>query len=279
MIKSLSSSILLVLILSVSSAQTYNIATYNLRYDNPGDSLDLWKNRYTHLADLVKFYNFDIFGTQEGLKHQLGDLISVLPEYDYIGVGRTDGQEAGEYAAIFFKTSQFKLLDKGTFWLSTVTDKPNVGWDAALPRICTWGKFSDRDSKLTFFVFNIHFDHRGVQARMESSKLLLSKIPEIAGKSPAILTGDFNIDEKNEGYLLLKNSAILRDAYDIAEVKLAPNGTFNGFNVNGKPEGRIDHIFLTKQFEVQKYGILTNTYNGRYPSDHFPVMVKIKYDK
>lgn len=279
MIKSLFSSILLVLILSASTAQTYNLATYNLRYDNPGDSLDLWKNRYINLADLVKFYNFDIFGTQEGLKHQLGDLISVLPEYDYIGVGRTDGQEAGEYAAIFFKTSQFKLLDKGTFWLSTVTDKPNVGWDAALPRICTWGKFSDRDSKLTFFVFNIHFDHKGVQARMESAKLLLSKIPEIAGKSPSILTGDFNIDEKNEGYLMLKNSAILKDAYEIAEVKLAPNGTFNGFNITGKPEGRIDHIFLTKQFEVQKYGILTNTYNGRYPSDHFPVMVKIKYKK
>lgn len=279
MIKSLFASLLLVLTISVSSAQTFNIATYNVRYDNPNDSLDLWKNRYSHLADLVKFYNFDIFGTQEGLKHQLGDLISALPEYDYFGVGRTDGKEAGEYTAIFYKTSQFKLMDQGTFWLSAITDKPNVGWDAALPRICTWGKFTERDSKLTFYVFNIHFDHKGVQARLESSKLILAKVQEIAGKHPAILTGDFNIDEKNEGYMLLKNSVVLFDAYEKAEVKLAPNGTFNGFNVNIKPVGRIDHIFVTKHFEVQKYGILTNTYNGRYPSDHFPVMVKIKYRK
>lgn len=272
-------SALLALILQCSFAQTFNIATYNLRYDNPHDSLDLWKNRYKPLADLVKFYNFDIFGTQEGLKNQIGDLISVLPEYDFIGVGRTDGQEAGEYAAIFYKTAQFKLMDKGTFWLSPVTDKPNVGWDAALPRICTWGKFTDRDSKLTFFVFNVHFDHKGIEARKESAKLILSKVQEIAGKHPAILTGDFNIDETNDSYMLLKNSEILKDAFDIAEVKLAPNGTFNGFNVNSKPVGRIDHIFLSKHFEVQKYGILTNTYNGHFPSDHFPVMVKIKYKK
>ena len=279
MIKPLFTAILLIWLVLGVSAQTLNVASYNIRYDNPHDSLDLWKNRFSVIADMVRFYNFDIFGTQEGLKNQLQDLKSALPQYDYIGVGRTDGKEAGEYAAIFFNTSKFNLIQQGNFWLSTILDRPNVGWDAALPRICTWGKFTDKSTGFTFFMFNVHFDHRGVQARKESAKLILEKVKEMAGKSPAILTGDFNVDENNESYTLLKNSGILKDAYEIAEIKLAPNGTFNSFNVNSKPIGRIDHIFLTSQFEVIRYGILTNTYNGRFPSDHFPVMINIKYKK
>ncbi|HEX3008061.1 MAG TPA: endonuclease/exonuclease/phosphatase family protein [Bacteroidales bacterium] len=277
--KTILSGMLLIFLLTDISAQSIDVATYNLRYKNNNDSLDLWENRYPVIASLIKYNNFEIFGTQEGLNSQLKDLKSALPEYSYIGVGRTDGKEDGEYAAIFYKTAQFKLLEQGTFWLSTVTDKPNVGWDAALPRICTWGKFTEKSSGLTFFMFNVHFDHKGVQARQESAKLILSKMKEMAGKTPAILTGDFNVDETNESYALLHNSGVLKDAYEIAEIKFAPNGTFNSFNVNSKPVGRIDHIFLTSGFEVQRYGILTNTYNGRYPSDHFPVLVKLKYHK
>lgn len=277
--KLLSACFFLIFLVSEIIAQSFTVATYNIRFDNPNDSLDLWKTRSSALTELIQFHNFDIFGTQEGLKNQLIDIKTMLPQYDYIGVGRTNGKEDGEYAAIFYKPNQFKLVQQGNFWLSTVTDRPNVGWDAAYPRICTWGKFTEKASGLTFFVFNVHFDHRGVQARQESAKLILTKVKEIAGKAPAILTGDFNVDETNESYLLLKNSELFKDAFEIAEVKLAPNGTFNEFNVNIKPVGRIDHIFLTKEFEVQRFGILTNTYNGRYPSDHFPVMVKIKYKK
>lgn len=277
--KLLSACFFLIFLVSGIIAQSFAVATYNIRFDNPNDSLDLWKTRSSALTELIQFHNFDIFGTQEGLKNQLIDIKTMLPQYDYIGVGRNDGKEDGEYAAIFYKPNQFKLVQQGNFWLSTVTDRPNVGWDAAYPRICTWGKFTEKASGLTFFVFNVHFDHKGVQARQESAKLILTKVKEIAGKAPAILTGDFNVDETNESYLLLKNSELFKDAFEIAEVKLAPNGTFNEFNVNIKPVGRIDHIFLTKEFEVQRFGILTNTYNGRYPSDHFPVMVKIKYKK
>ncbi len=272
-------SFLLFCFFSSIHAQSLDVATYNIRFDNRNDSLDLWENRFNTIADMIRFYNFDIFGTQEGLKHQLEDLKLKLGKYDYIGVGRDDGKEAGEYAAIFYKSSKYKLEKKGNFWLSTITDTPNKGWDAALPRICSWGKFTDKSKKFTFYFFNVHFDHIGVVARLESSKLILAKIKEIAGKVPVILTGDFNVDETNESYYILKNSEILQDAFDVAAVKLVPNGTFNSFNVNSKPVGRIDHIFLSKNFEVSRYGILTNTYNGRYPSDHFPVMVKVEYKK
>lgn len=256
-------------------AQSYRVATYNLRNDNPGDVLDPWKVRGPVVADLIRFYDFDIFGTQEGLLHQLEDLKNGLAGYDYIGVGRDDGDKKGEYSAIFYKTDKLRLLGKGNFWLSEDTEKPNMGWDAVCIRICSWGKFEEVATGKTFFMFNIHYDHIGRAAQMESSKLMIKKVREIAGDSPAILTGDFNVNENSESYLLLKNSDIFEDAYDLALIRFAPNGTFNGFEVTSKPQGRIDHIFLTSEFKVSRYGILTNIYNGRCPSDHFPVMVEV----
>ena len=184
------------------------------------------------IADLIQLYDFDVFGTQEGLKHQLEDLKNNLPGYDYIGVGRDDGNEKGEHAAIFFKTGMFKLVMQGTFWLSPQTDKPNKGWDAALPRICTWGKFEETAGGKTFYLFNTHFDHRGETARRESAKLIISMIKTIAGNSACILTGDFNFDETNENYSLIKESGLVNDTYDLAGLRFAPNGTFNAFNTS-----------------------------------------------
>jgi endonuclease/exonuclease/phosphatase family metal-dependent hydrolase len=170
-------------------------------------------------------------GTQEGLHHQLQELAEQLKEYTYIGVGRDDGKQAGEYSAIFYKKNKFKLLQRGNLWLSETSDKPSKGWDAALPRICTWGQFKDNASGFSFFVFNVHFDHRGVQARKESAALIAAKVKEIAGKTPAIVTGDFNFTQKNENYNIL-TSAGMRDAYEAATIRYAPNGTFNSFNIS-----------------------------------------------
>ena len=124
-------------------AESMVVATYNLRNANAGDSTNGngWGQRYPYIAQLVQFHGFDIFGTQEGKYHQLQDLKNAMPGYDYIGVGRDDGKQAGEYSAIFYRTGKFEVLDHGDFWLSTITDRPNKGWDAVLPRICTWGKF------------------------------------------------------------------------------------------------------------------------------------------
>jgi endonuclease/exonuclease/phosphatase family metal-dependent hydrolase len=251
------------------------VATYNLRYDNPGDSLDLWKNRLPVMADLIQLYDFDIFGTQEGLNHQLEDLKKEMTGYSYIGIGRDDGNKKGEYSAIFFKVDKFKLITGGNFWLSAVTDKPNKGWDAAFPRICTWGEFKDLESQKSFFLFNVHFDHLGEIARKESAKLMVEMVKKIAGKSQAILCGDFNFNENHESYALIKSSGILNDAYDLAGLRFEPSGTFNAFDITTHPVGRIDHLFLTPGIQVLRYGILTNTYHGRYPSDHFPVFAEI----
>lgn len=287
-------------------AETMVVATYNIRNANQGDSINGngWGQRYPYIASLVQFHGFDIFGTQEGKIWQLHDLKNAMPGYDYIGVGRDDGKEAGEFSAIFYRTGKFEVLEHGDFWLSTVTDRPNKGWDAVLPRICTWGKFRDKDSGFTFLFFNLHMDHVGVKARAESAKLILSKIKEQPAHIPVILTGDFNVDQHNESFKLLDNSGVLRDSYEIAGFRYAPNGTFNSFHPDRLTDSRIDHLFLTDDFEVLKYGILTDTYRSevkeskdkqvdgnfpkevslqkyeaRTPSDHFPVMIVVEMKK
>ncbi len=261
-------------------AQTMKIGTYNIRYDEVRDTANAWNKRLPFLTGLIRFNDFDIFGTQEGLHHQLQDMKGQLPGYTYIGAGRDDGKQGGEHSAIFYKTDKYKLLKSGDFWLSETPTKPGKGWDADLPRVCSWGQFRDNATGFTFYLFNVHFDHRGIKAREESAKLMLSKIKEIAGKAPAICTGDFNFDQNSPLYTILATSDLLKDAYQQAQLKYAPSGTFNGFNANNLTNNRIDHIFLTSGFTATRYGILTDTYGkGRFPSDHFPVMVEVALKK
>ncbi|HBL77024.1 MAG: endonuclease [Bacteroidetes bacterium GWF2_42_66] len=286
-------------------AQKLTVASYNIRYENQGDADkgNGWKQRCPVITQLILFHNFDIFGAQEVLHGQLTDMLGQLPGYAYIGVGRSDGKNEGEFAPIFYKEDKFKLLQSGHFWLSETQDKPNVGWDAALPRICTWGKFKLKDDGNTFWFFNLHLDHKGVNARLESSKLVIQKIREMCGKDPVVLTGDFNVDQTSEGYKILCSSELLRDSYELAEIRYALNGTANAFNPNLKTDSRIDHIFVSKGFNVQRYGVLTDSYRSetsksseeiksgnfpkeltlhqydiRLPSDHYPVQVDMKFE-
>ncbi len=270
--------IFLLLTTTFIQAQTLRVATYNLRYANAGDSVkgNGWAQRQPVIAGLIRFHDFDVFGVQEALHRQLTGLQAKLPGYAWLGVGRDDGRQAGEYAAIFYKTSRFKVLQQGHFWLSAITDRPNKGWDAVLPRICTWAQFEDKQSHQKFYHFNLHMDHIGVEARRESAKLILAKIKMLPPDMPVILTGDFNVDQTSDSYLLLNNSGVLKDSYTITDHPYAPSGTFNDFDVHTNTTSRIDHIFVTRQFEVLRYGIITDSYNGRTPSDHYPVMVELK---
>lgn len=263
--------------LSYAQEITFNVASYNIRYANPNDTPDTWDKRSPVVINLIKFHDLDIIGIQEGLSNQVYDLSEGLPNYDYVGVGRDDGAEKGEYTAIFFNKGKFKLLDSDTFWLSEDTSQPNKGWDAALPRICTWAKLEAIETGKEFYVFNTHFDHVGVKARSESATLIMEKAKEIAGNATVILTGDFNVDQQNEAYKRLSKSAMFNDSYEVSYFVYANNGTFNSFDNTKSSDKRIDHIFVTNNVKVEKYGILTDTYHNRYPSDHFPVMVKVAF--
>ncbi len=248
------------------------IATYNLRFNNPNDGENAWPNRKEKVKALIRFHEFDIMGTQEGLIGQLNDL-SEMTEYAFIGVGRDDGKTQGEHSAIFYKKDRFELLDKGDFWLSETPEKPSFGWEAKHRRICTWGKFKDNISSKVFFVFSVHFDHQAVEARRQSGLLMVNKMKEIAGSNTVFCLGDFNSTPETEQIKTI--TSLLEDSYVVSKMPpYGPVGTFNSFNFNASMDKRIDYIFVSDNIEVLKYGVLTDSYDQKYPSDHQPVVVK-----
>ena len=280
------------------------VGSYNIRLKVSSDSVNgnVWGKRCQVMCDQLNFMSPDIFGTQEVLHVQLLDMLDRLDGYDYIGVGRDDGNTGGEYAAIFYKTDRLRLLDYGNFWLNETPDRPGLGWDAACIRICTWGKFASQTATddEAFYFFNLHMDHVGVVARREAAKLIVSKVREIAQGAPVIVTGDFNVDQNDEIYSIFTQSALLKDSYLASRIRFAENGTFNSFDTDLYTDSRIDHIFVSPSIGVDAYGILTNSYwtpdndsselmKGhdapqeidfsryvrRQPSDHYPVFVRI----
>ena len=283
------------------SAQQLMVGSYNIRYKNWNDSVqgNVWNKRCQVICDQLNFMAPDVFGAQEVLYGQLQDMKAALDGYDYIGIGRDDGERAGEHEAIFYKTDKIKLLDHGDFWLSETPEKPGLGWDAVCVRICTWGKFSMDEA--IFYYFNLHMDHVGVIARREAAKLVVARIREIAQGAPVVLTGDFNVDQTNEIYTIFTESGLLKDSYDAARIRFAENGTFNAFKTEYYTTSRIDHVFVSPEIQVESYGVLTNSYwtpdetidtlkafdapqeisfdkyIRRNPSDHYPVFVKVKF--
>lgn len=260
-----------------TNAQTIDVISYNIRYDNPNDKPNHWENRKDFLISQLNFYSPDVFGTQEGLVHQLRAIDEGMDNYTYFGVGRDHGDDRGEFTAIFYNTDKLKVLKESTFWLSETPGVPSKGWDAALPRICTYGLFENKEDGSKFMVFNTHFDHVGEKAREESSKLILKKVKELNTDGyPVVVTGDLNLESESGGV-----QAILTEMEDahIAAGKNAfgPDGTFNGFDITKPVERRIDYIFVSPdRVEVLKSAILSDSKDCRYPSDHLPVFARLR---
>jgi endonuclease/exonuclease/phosphatase family metal-dependent hydrolase len=260
---------------AASPATAINIATYNLRLNVASDGANAWPNRKGAVASLIRYHAFDIFGTQEGLPDQIDDL-AAMPGFAYVGVGRDDGKRAGEHSAIFYRTARFAVEAHGDYWLSQTPDKPSKGWDATCcNRIVTWAKFRDKASGQRFFVFNVHFDHQGEIARRESALLMLKKIHEIARNERVICIGDFNSTPDTVQIKTMQTA--LRDAREIsAEPPYGPIGTFNDFKLDAPMKERIDYIFVGAHIDVLKYAVLSDSLDGRYPSDHHPVVARIQ---
>lgn len=257
-------------------AQNLIVGSYNLRYENTHDTGNLWVNRAPVIESLIRFYDFDILGTQEGLIGMINDLSNNLPQYGRYGIGRDDGKDAGEHSAIFFKKEKFTLLNHGDFWLSQTPDKPSLGWDATCcNRICSWVYLQDKKTKKKFYVFNTHYDYQRDLARNESSKLVLKEIKKIAGDQPVIFMGDLNGGNETLWYKAIANSGILKDTYKEAKYPYANNPSFQNFGSAILDSEIIDHIFVSKNFSVKRWGILSDTYHGKYPSDHFPVLTEV----
>jgi endonuclease/exonuclease/phosphatase family metal-dependent hydrolase len=254
-----------------------NVATYNLRLNTPADGPNVWALRSEAVKALVRYHEFDLFGTQEALPEQIKDL-EALSEYANVGVGRDDGKNAGEHSTIFYRHARFALLAHGDFWLSETPDRPSKGWDArCCNRLATWVRLRDKITGKTLLAVSVHFDHEGEVARRESAKLLLSWLKKQDVGDAIIALGDFNSTPDTVQIVAMK--AALRDARTVTQTPpYGPLATFNDFKFGVAPEKLIDYIFLGPKIRVLKYAVLTDSNGERYPSDHFPVLARIELE-
>lgn len=263
-----------------NSGDPLTIMSFNIRYDNPDDGINAWPNRKDHVAEMIgSRYQADIAGLQEVLFHQLNDLEDRLSGYNWAGVGRDDGRDKGEFSPIFYRSDRFELISTNTFWLSETPQIPgSKSWDTAITRIVTWAKFRESGTGQEFYFFNTHFDHRGEQARVESAKVLVDQVKLIAGELPVIITGDFNVNERSEAYAIIQNDDQVDDARYLSEAgHEGPTTSSNNWEEMRRPESRIDYVFVNGNLRVLTHKILDDRYDGRFPSDHLPVISTVEF--
>ena len=270
-------SVLIVVLTYEPTDRDICLITYNIKYDNHQEGPNSWASRKSSLIRLLLNHDPDIFGIQEGLVHQVQEIDLGMKNHAYVGVGRDDGKEKGEYCAIFFDSTRFRVIDESTFWLSENPDTVSIGWDAALERICTMALFEDRTSQQRLWVFNTHFDHIGKKARRESASLIASRIETIKDDGyPIVLMGDFNAKPNEPPIATLKKT--MSDGLEIAKSPLqGPVGTFNGFK-DIIPRDRIDYIFVST-LSVKSYDHIDEKIDEKNQiSDHLPIKIRAQFD-
>jgi endonuclease/exonuclease/phosphatase family metal-dependent hydrolase len=263
---------IVLLISTLAEAQTLRIMTYNIRFDNPQDSVNAWPNRKQKVFNLLKKYDADIIGLQEALLHQITDITGALNGYEFVGVGRDDGKQKGEYSPIVYKKDKLEVVDQNTFWLSENPQQPgSKSWDAAITRIATWILFKDKQTGRKFLCINTHFDHIGTEARKHSAEILKAKASEIGSDFPIVITGDFNCTRDEAPYKIMTDGEFL----ELIDPASQPEGTYCTFKVNGAECRAIDYIFVSSEWRTDKYTVIKDNDGKYYPSDHLPVMLTI----
>jgi endonuclease/exonuclease/phosphatase family metal-dependent hydrolase len=248
--------------------------SFNIRYGTANDGDNHWLKRRDRLFDLLREQQADVVGLQEALHGQIEEILQAVPGYDYVGVGRSDGRRAGEYAAILFKSNRLRVRRSDTFWFS---DTPGVvkstSWGNQIERICTWAYFEDREGP-AFYLYNVHLDHMSQPSREKSVALLLARIAARDPKAPAVVTGDFNAGEANPAATAMLAS--FKDSFRLLHADVTEAGTFNGFKLGQTGGDKIDFVFVEPGTEVLAAEIVRTSRDGRYPSDHFPVTARIR---
>lgn len=261
------------------------VMSFNIRFGTANDGENRWPLRQAFLVETIRAFDPDLLGTQETLAEQRDFLGEKLSEYDFEGVGRDDGQVAGEMMAIYWKRDRFEKLAVGHFWLSETPDVVGSrSWDTSLPRMVTWVKLRDRrqGDAPPIVWFNTHFDHRGQEARLESARLIRRKALELAADHHLIVTGDFNAAEDSPPYAALfapaepGQPAVVDTYRRLHPERGSEEGTFSGFDPQATRGARIDWIAVCDRWQVIEAGIDRTQRDGRVPSDHFPVTAVLR---
>jgi len=262
-------------------SEPLTVMTFNIRYGTAADGANHWSARKEHLFDIVRREGADLVGLQEALDFQIDELVKAAPIYAVVGVGRDDGREAGEYSAILFNKDRLHVAESGTFWFS---DTPAVvgskSWGNGITRICTWARFIDKDGH-GFWHFNAHLDHQSQPSRERSTVLLRERIKARAVTTePVVVTGDFNVGETNPAVLTLTGAAAggpaFIDTFRVLHRDEREAGTFNGFKFGTTGGDKLDYVLVQPGTEVLRAEILRDSRDNRYPSDHFPVVARLR---
>jgi endonuclease/exonuclease/phosphatase family metal-dependent hydrolase len=253
------------------------VLSFNIRYGTADDGDNHWTKRREQLFALLRGQQADVVGLQEALHDQLEEIVRAVPGYAYVGVGRSDGRQAGEYAAILYRPARLTPRRSDTFWFS---DTPgvvkSVSWGNRIERICTWAYFEDRDGP-AFYVYNVHLDHESQPSRERSAELLMRVVTARDPKAPVIVTGDFNSGEDNPAAQIVART--LRDTFRARHPDEKEVGTFTGFTFGKTTGDKIDYVFVEPGHRILAAEILRDSTDGRYPSDHFPVMARVVFSR
>jgi len=272
---------------SADGDASLTLMTFNIRYGTANDGPNHWKHRRGMVFDVLRKHDPDLVGMQEVIRFQLDEILEAVPGYAAFGAGRDDGKSAGELSPILYRKERFRLAEEGTFWLSETPEVPgSKSWDTACTRICTWGRFEDRAGGRTFYLYNTHLDHVSQQAREKGVSLILQHMRERKHADPVFFTGDFNAGEDNAAIREVLEAGAgnspspkpmkLRDSFRVAHPDEKVVGTFNYWT--GRKDGaKIDYVFVPEAVEVRSAAILHDNIDGRYPSDHYPVVARIRW--
>jgi endonuclease/exonuclease/phosphatase family metal-dependent hydrolase len=272
--------VLLVCLGSTSAAlqqarEPITVLSFNIRYGTAKDGENEWTRRRAMVFDLLREQDADLIGLQEALDFQIDEIVAAAPGYATIGVGRDDGGARGEFAAILFRKSRFRVAEAGTFWLSDTPTVPgSKTWGNDITRICTWARLIDRDGR-GFFLYNVHLDHQSQPSRERSTQLLRERIDARSFTTdPVLVTGDFNVGEANPALKTLLGPFV--DTFRAVRPHEKPAGTFTAFKFGNVEGDKIDYILAQPDTDVMHADILRFSREQRYPSDHFPVVARVR---
>jgi endonuclease/exonuclease/phosphatase family metal-dependent hydrolase len=275
-IKKLFTAICLLFVALSFAQNSIDVMSYNIRLGSADDGENHWNIRKDKLKDLINYYEADFIGMQEAQKPQIEYLLENNSLYGFLGKPRDEGENS-EFSCIFYLKNKYKVLQQDTFWLSETPEKSTKSWDAAYPRIVTYGLFENIKTKKKIWVLNTHFDHVGVVARQKSAEIILKKIKQLQGKQnlPVVLTGDFNSFKTDTWMQPLLNNLQEASSHSITK-PYGGTATWNAFNFKEKPVDQIDFIFTSKNNTViKKFRTITDFYDFKYPSDHFLLSLEL----